>query len=162
MLRWALAAYTTTTAKGATRRPPRRYRAGVREEAMTTSEVADDAVCTHLDQVHDVEPRTPDGCEECLQMGSSCTCGCARAAATWAVATARQTDMPRGTTGPLLTRSPGHSSPGRSGVSIRTSSSSRTFRRDRARSSGATMMSTYQSRAEMAQNGSPAHSAPGR
>ena len=27
------------------------------------------AVCTHLDQVHDVKPRTPDGCEECLAMG---------------------------------------------------------------------------------------------
>jgi len=26
--------------------------------------------CTHLDQVHDVHARTPDGCEECLQMGS--------------------------------------------------------------------------------------------
>ena len=26
--------------------------------------------CTHLDQVKDVEPRTPDGCEECLAMGS--------------------------------------------------------------------------------------------
>ena len=25
--------------------------------------------CTHLDQVHHVEPRTPDGCEECLQTG---------------------------------------------------------------------------------------------
>ena len=26
--------------------------------------------CTHLDLVHDVQPRTPKGCEECLQ-----TCG---------------------------------------------------------------------------------------
>lgn len=26
--------------------------------------------CTHLDQVHDVEPRTPNGCEECLAIGS--------------------------------------------------------------------------------------------
>jgi len=25
--------------------------------------------CTHLDQIRDVEPRTPDGCEECLQSG---------------------------------------------------------------------------------------------
>lgn len=25
--------------------------------------------CTHLDQVHAVEPRTPGGCEECLQTG---------------------------------------------------------------------------------------------
>ncbi len=25
--------------------------------------------CTHLDQVRDVEPRTPDGCEECLRIG---------------------------------------------------------------------------------------------
>ena len=23
--------------------------------------------CTHLDQVHDVSPRTPQGCEECLK-----------------------------------------------------------------------------------------------
>jgi len=23
--------------------------------------------CTHLDQVHDVRPRTPRGCEECLK-----------------------------------------------------------------------------------------------
>jgi uncharacterized UBP type Zn finger protein len=23
--------------------------------------------CTHLNQVHDVRPRTPDGCEECLK-----------------------------------------------------------------------------------------------
>lgn len=28
------------------------------------------ATCTHLDQVKDVKPRTPDGCEECLKMGS--------------------------------------------------------------------------------------------
>lgn len=26
--------------------------------------------CKHLDQIHDVRPRTPDGCEECLKMGS--------------------------------------------------------------------------------------------
>ena len=25
--------------------------------------------CTHRDQIRDVEPRTPDGCEECLQSG---------------------------------------------------------------------------------------------
>lgn len=25
--------------------------------------------CTHLDQVRAVEPRTPDGCEECLRTG---------------------------------------------------------------------------------------------
>lgn len=25
--------------------------------------------CTHLDQIQDVQPRTPDGCEECLQAG---------------------------------------------------------------------------------------------
>lgn len=29
-----------------------------------------DSICTHLDQVRDVAPRTPDGCEECLQSGS--------------------------------------------------------------------------------------------
>jgi len=27
--------------------------------------------CTHLDQVNDVTPATPDGCEECLQMGDT-------------------------------------------------------------------------------------------
>jgi hypothetical protein len=26
--------------------------------------------CTHLDQVKDVSPNTPEGCEECLKMGS--------------------------------------------------------------------------------------------
>jgi uncharacterized UBP type Zn finger protein len=26
--------------------------------------------CTHLDQVHAVQPRTPEGCEECLKTGS--------------------------------------------------------------------------------------------
>jgi len=26
--------------------------------------------CAHLDHVHDVRPKTPDGCEECLAMGS--------------------------------------------------------------------------------------------
>jgi len=25
--------------------------------------------CTHLDQIKDVQPRTPEGCEECLKMG---------------------------------------------------------------------------------------------
>lgn len=27
------------------------------------------ATCTHLDQIRGVEPRTPEGCEECLQTG---------------------------------------------------------------------------------------------
>jgi uncharacterized UBP type Zn finger protein len=27
--------------------------------------------CTHLDEVRDVRPRTPRGCEECLQTGDS-------------------------------------------------------------------------------------------
>lgn len=27
--------------------------------------------CTHLDEVRDVTPLTPEGCEECLKMGSS-------------------------------------------------------------------------------------------
>ena len=27
--------------------------------------------CTHLDQVRHVEPRTPDGCEECLKTDGS-------------------------------------------------------------------------------------------
>jgi uncharacterized UBP type Zn finger protein len=26
--------------------------------------------CTHLDHVHDVTPKTPNGCEECLKMGT--------------------------------------------------------------------------------------------
>jgi hypothetical protein len=26
--------------------------------------------CTHLNQVHEVAPKTPEGCEECLAMGS--------------------------------------------------------------------------------------------
>jgi uncharacterized UBP type Zn finger protein len=28
------------------------------------------AACEHLDEVRDVEPRTPNGCEECLKSGS--------------------------------------------------------------------------------------------
>jgi uncharacterized UBP type Zn finger protein len=27
--------------------------------------------CTHLDQIKNVKPRTPNGCEECLKMGDS-------------------------------------------------------------------------------------------
>ena len=27
--------------------------------------------CTHLDQIRDVTPGTPEGCEECLQMGDT-------------------------------------------------------------------------------------------
>jgi uncharacterized UBP type Zn finger protein len=27
--------------------------------------------CTHLGTIQDVEPNTPDGCEECLQMGDT-------------------------------------------------------------------------------------------
>lgn len=29
------------------------------------------AECTHLDQIRDVEPRTPQGCEECLKIGDA-------------------------------------------------------------------------------------------
>ena len=29
------------------------------------------AECTHLDQIHDVQPRTPKGCEECLKTGGT-------------------------------------------------------------------------------------------
>jgi uncharacterized UBP type Zn finger protein len=29
-----------------------------------------EAVCTHLDEIQPVEPRTPQGCEECLKTGS--------------------------------------------------------------------------------------------
>ena len=27
--------------------------------------------CTHLDQIRDVNPKTPNGCEECLQIGDT-------------------------------------------------------------------------------------------
>ncbi len=27
------------------------------------------ADCTHLDRIHRVQPKTPDGCEECLELG---------------------------------------------------------------------------------------------
>jgi len=27
------------------------------------------STCTHLDQIHDVTPSTPDGCTECLKSG---------------------------------------------------------------------------------------------
>jgi len=30
---------------------------------------ADMATCTHLDHIHPVQPRTPQGCEECLKSG---------------------------------------------------------------------------------------------
>ncbi|OGK29898.1 hypothetical protein A3G67_00010 [Candidatus Roizmanbacteria bacterium RIFCSPLOWO2_12_FULL_40_12] len=29
--------------------------------------------CTHKDQIKDVKPKTPDGCEECLKSGESWT-----------------------------------------------------------------------------------------
>ena len=29
------------------------------------------APCSHLDQITDVAPRTPEGCEECLQSGDT-------------------------------------------------------------------------------------------
>lgn len=35
---------------------------------MTTEQAQQ---CTHLNQIADVRPRTPDGCEECLRMGST-------------------------------------------------------------------------------------------
>jgi uncharacterized UBP type Zn finger protein len=28
-------------------------------------------ICSHFDQIHNVEPKTPQGCEECLKMGDS-------------------------------------------------------------------------------------------
>jgi uncharacterized UBP type Zn finger protein len=43
---------------------PRLHLARSEEEAMN-------ATCTHLDRVRGVVPRTPDGCEECLAMGST-------------------------------------------------------------------------------------------
>jgi uncharacterized UBP type Zn finger protein len=38
---------------------------------MSAQEAGAAPVCTHLDQIHDVSPRTPEGCEECLQMGDT-------------------------------------------------------------------------------------------
>jgi Zn-finger in ubiquitin-hydrolases and other protein len=32
-------------------------------------EAVQDGACAHLDQVHDVRPLTPNGCEECLESG---------------------------------------------------------------------------------------------
>lgn len=29
------------------------------------------AECTHLNQIQDVDPRTPNGCEECLALGDT-------------------------------------------------------------------------------------------
>lgn len=29
------------------------------------------AQCAHLDHIHAVKPRTPEGCEECLKLGGS-------------------------------------------------------------------------------------------
>jgi hypothetical protein len=61
------------------------------------------ASCTHVNEVHEVRARTPDGCEECLQIGSwwvhlrlCVTCGHV------AAATAHRTDMP-----PLIFTRPG-------------------------------------------------------
>jgi Zn ribbon nucleic-acid-binding protein len=28
------------------------------------------SACKHLDHIHDVKPKTPQGCEECLKIGS--------------------------------------------------------------------------------------------
>jgi hypothetical protein len=36
-----------------------------------TTQAEEVSACSHLDQVRDVRARTPDGCEECLQMGST-------------------------------------------------------------------------------------------
>ncbi len=33
--------------------------------------MATTASCTHLDQITDAVPRTPEGCEECLQSGDT-------------------------------------------------------------------------------------------
>jgi uncharacterized UBP type Zn finger protein len=30
-----------------------------------------DTQCIHVDQINDVTPNTPEGCEECLEMGES-------------------------------------------------------------------------------------------
>jgi len=42
-----------------------------RRGACVDSRVTTTLTCTHLNQIRDVSPRTPDGCEECLQTGST-------------------------------------------------------------------------------------------
>ncbi|GAA2724604.1 MULTISPECIES: UBP-type zinc finger domain-containing protein [Streptomyces] len=37
----------------------------------STWRVAEGRPCTHLGEVRDVKPRTPEGCEECLRIGST-------------------------------------------------------------------------------------------
>jgi hypothetical protein len=32
---------------------------------------ADKKICAHMDQIKDVMPNTPDGCEECLKLGDT-------------------------------------------------------------------------------------------
>ena len=48
--------------------------------------------CTHRSHIHNVVPRTPNGCEECLKLGDpGYICACAWSAATSAAATHRRT-----------------------------------------------------------------------
>jgi uncharacterized UBP type Zn finger protein len=44
--------------------------ARLNEHSRTTTQESAMATCGHLAQVHDVAPRTPEGCEECLLTGS--------------------------------------------------------------------------------------------
>ena len=69
-----------------------------RERRSDVMPVDEEISCTHLDQVHDVKPRTPNGCEECLTTGTrGSICGCASAAGTSAAATTRRTNTPPST-----------------------------------------------------------------
>jgi len=48
------------------------------------------ALCTHLDQIADIEPQTPTGCTACLAIGGTWSiCACALVAASSAVVTTR-------------------------------------------------------------------------
>lgn len=44
--------------------PPHTHGIGTRSDTMSTT-------CSHLDQIQDVTPSTPGGCEECLQTGDT-------------------------------------------------------------------------------------------
>jgi thioredoxin reductase (NADPH) len=70
--RWARA---RSASSSCTRCSPSRWRRRRRRAApvLLSRGIRTDPMpkkCTHLDQVRNVAPRTPDGCEECLAMGS--------------------------------------------------------------------------------------------
>jgi len=48
--------------------------------------------CSHLFEIANVTPSTPNGCEECFKwLSHGFTCGFASPAATWVVATTQRT-----------------------------------------------------------------------